>query len=202
MRDGGPWRGVASALAAAWILAWPQRAPAELLDGSLRDEVSARIAARLAEQRAALQPKRGGVLGLMGYNVVPDGSTNALQLSRSSFTGSDAAPTLQLSQFGFGFTVSESFPLFLESYLGTARYDPRAYFTSGEETRRTPLRWNNLAATIGVGFDIPLAEYLYLRPIINGSLGYAASDSSLFGSFINVRRSVDISALTDQHMNV
>jgi hypothetical protein len=187
-------------LLALLLAALPARA--QILDGTLREEAAGRIAARINEVRNTLQVRRGGVLGLFGYNVVPDGSTNALSISRGSFGADDGAKTLTLGQLGFGFTVSQSFPLFLESYLGYARYDPRAYFTGGEETRRVPLRWNNVAMTLGVGYDIQLAEYLWLRPILNGSLGYATSDAGLFGSFINFRTGRDVSALTDQHMNV
>lgn len=158
------------------------------------------IAGRAEQLRAMLAARPGGVLGLMGYNATPDGSANALQINRSS-NGEEASPTLLLSQFGFGFTASESFPLFLEAYVGTARYDPRALF-SGEDVRRLPLRWNNIAATIGIGYDIPLAENLWLRPILNFSAGYVASDASLFGAFINYRRDVDLSRLTDAQMNV
>lgn len=177
-------------------------ASAQVLDDARRDALADQVRDRVAASRERLQSRRGGVLGLFGYNAIPDGSTNALQISRSNFSSSEVSPTLQLGQLGFGFTVSEAFPLFLESYLGYARYDPRAYITGGEETRRLPLRWNNVITTLGVGYDIRLAEYLWLRPIINGSLGYAAADASIFGSFINYRRNVDISALTDKHMNV
>jgi opacity protein-like surface antigen len=169
---------------------------------AMAQDVADQIQSRLAQARTGLQSRSGGVLGLFGYNMVPDGSTNALTVNRGSFNSGEGSPTLTLGQLGFGFTVSESLPIFLESYLGYARYDPRAYITGGEEARRLPLRWNNVAATLGVGYDIRLAENLWLRPILNGSLGYAAPDSSLFGSFINYRTGVDISPLTDRHMNV
>jgi hypothetical protein len=106
----------------------------------------------------------------------------------------------QLSQFGAGFTLSESFPLWLEGYMGTARYDPRAVFT-GLGARRLPLRWNNITATVGVGYDIRLGEYLWLRPIFNLAGGYAASDASLFGGFLEWRFGADVPELTDKHIN-
>ncbi len=138
----------------------------------------------------------------MGYSVIPDGSANAVQVNRNTVSSDEEGDqTLTLSQFGFGFTVSEAFPLFLEAYLGYARYDPRAVFT-GDGARRVPLRWNNFTATLGVGYDIRLGENLWLRPILNVSGGYAAGDASLFASFIQYRRDVDISALTDRHVNV
>ena len=130
---------------------------------------------------ATLRGRPGGVLGLMGCNVTPEGSTNSLQISRGSTAPSGSSSVLSLSQFGTGFTVSESFPLHGEGYIEAARYDPRAVFTSGKTATRVPFRWNNLTSTIGVGYDIRLAENLYLRPIINGSLGIAASDVALFG---------------------
>jgi hypothetical protein len=180
----------------------PQPASAQTLEDILRDPLTTQVNERLSALRAQQQSRRGGILGLFGYNAIPDGSTNSLQINRSQFSSSAVSPTLQLGQLGFGFTVSEAFPLFLESYIGYARYDPRAYFSGGDETRRLPLRWNNVIGTVGVGYDIRLAEYLWLRPIINGSLGYAASDASIFGAFINWRRDRDISFLTDKHMNV
>lgn len=184
------------------LLAAGLPARAQILNGEVLDTVAAQAAALIAERRNNLQIRRGGVLGLFGYNVTPDGSTNALSITRGTTISGAGATALTLSQFGFGFTVSESFPLFLESYLGTARYDPRTYITGGAETSRVPLRWNNVALTLGVGYDIKLAENLWLRPILNGSIGYATSDAALFGAFVNYRTGRDISALTDLHMNI
>lgn len=159
-----------------------------------------RAGANRAELVSNLSLRRGGPLALMGYNATPDGSANVLQVDRNSGGGAEGSPTLYLSQVGFGFTVSESFPLFLEIYGGYARYDPRALFTNLGE-RRAPLRWNNVTATLGVGYDIRLAENLYLRPILNGALGYAASDAALFGALVGWRTGRDTSILTDRHMN-
>ncbi len=159
------------------------------------------ILGRIDSIRAQLGQRGSGVLGLMGYNMSPDGSANSLQVNRTTASSEEGSPTMTLSQFGFGFTVAESFPLFLEIYMGTARYDPRAAFTN-LPPRQSPLRWNNFASTVGVGYDIKLAEYLWLRPIFNTSVGYAASDAALFGDFVNFRTNRDIAALTDQHVNV
>jgi hypothetical protein len=148
--------------------------------------------------RAELGRRGPGVLGLMGYNMTPDGSTNALQVNRTTASADEGSSLLTLGQMGAGFTLSESVPLWLEGYLGYARYDPRAVFT-GLPPRQTPLRWNNVAATIGIGYDIRLAEYLWLRPIFNASLGYAASDRSLLGDFLTWRTGRDIPALEGEH---
>ncbi|WP_424810656.1 hypothetical protein [Roseococcus sp. YIM B11640] len=183
MLRSGPWLPLLGLLAAA-PGAWAQES-------------------RIAELGPALRTRNGGLLGLMGYNMTPDGSTNALLIQRGSGkAGGDGQTELQLSQFGFGFTWSESVPLFTEVYLGYARYDPRAYVTDGAEQRRAPTRWNNITSTVGIGYDIRLAEYLWLRPILNGALGVAASDATLFASYIHLRTGYDISALTDRHVNV
>jgi hypothetical protein len=157
--------------------------------------------AQSVDSRSRIRMRPGGVLGLMGYNVTPDGSANAVQINRSSPDGEAGNPTLTLGQFGVGFTVSESVPIFLEGYIGYARYDPRAVFTGAEETRRAPLRWNNVAGTIGIGYDIRLAEHLWLRPILNGSLGYAASDAALLGALVRHRTGADTPALNSAHVN-
>jgi hypothetical protein len=156
----------------------------------------------LREFPAGLRTRRGTVLGLMGYNVIPDGSANAVRVDRSTQGGSESSAALILGQFGFGFTVSDSVPLFVEAYVGYARYDPRVLFSNGEVARRLPLRWNNVAATLGIGYDIRLADSLWLRPIVNASIGYAASDAGLLGSLINYRTGADIAPLTDAHVNV
>lgn len=189
--------GVLAAMLAATLPATAQGLPPEFRDG-----IRENVADRLEQLRGSIQPRRGGVLGLMGYSVIPDGSANALQVNRSSKGSSDdeGDTTLTLSQFGFGFTWGESFPLFTELYFSYARYDPRAVFTR-EATRVSPIRWNNFTGTLGVGYDIRLAENLWLRPIVNFAAGYAASDVGLFASFVEARRDVDLSVLRDGHVN-
>jgi hypothetical protein len=184
---------------AAALPAWPAAAQGT---GLARVEQGVdNLLDRIDVIRDQLRSRGSGVLGLMGYNMTPDGSANSLTVNRSTVSADEGASTLTLSQFGFGFTWSESFPLFTELYGGYARYDPRAVFT-GLGTRRSPLRWNNFAATLGVGYDIRIGEYLWLRPILNVSGGYAASDGALFGSFLEFRTDRDVAALTDQHVNV
>jgi hypothetical protein len=194
-----PWR--AMALAALLLCGQPGAAQAQGIGASIRDEAAERLRGAASQVRA----RPGGVLGLMGYSAIPDGSANAVQVNRTTVSGTgadgEADPTLTFSQFGFGFTVSESFPLFMEIYGGYARYDPRAVLTN-LEARRSPLRWNNFTTTIGLGYDIAVAENLWLRPIVNVAGGYAAGDATLFAQFINYRTDVDIAALTDRHVNV
>lgn len=149
-----------------------------------------------------LSSKPGGVLGIMGYNMIPDGTANALRIDQGVGTDDNSDSRLVLGQIGAGFTWSDSFPLYLEGYIGYARYDPRFVFSGGEDMRLTPARWNNVTATVGVGYDIRLMEGLYLRPIINGALGYAASDASLFGAWLSHRTDQDIAVFNGGQLNV
>ena len=77
----------------------------------------------------SLQQTANGVLGLLGYNVVPDVTASSLTISR----GGQEDTGLQTTQFGLGFTVDQDFPLYLEGFLGYSRYDPRFVFSDGAE---------------------------------------------------------------------
>jgi len=188
--------GLLASLAAAPLPARAQLFPPDRLD-DIRDAVADRI----AERDGQLRRLGSGVLGLFGYNMIPDGSANAVQVSRATASG-NASNALTLGQLGTGFTWGESFPLYTEGYIGYARYDPRTVFSGGSAPRSSVVSWNNLALTLGVGWDFALTENLFLRPIINGSVGYAASDLSLFGSFLSRRTGVELEALTGQNVNV
>jgi opacity protein-like surface antigen len=182
----------------AGLAAAPLPAAAQLLPpGTTLEDIRDNITDRLSR----LGPAGSGILGLFGYNMIPDGSANALQVSRTT-AGGQSDNTLTLGQLGTGFTWAENFPLFTEGYIGYARYDPRSVFSAGEAPRGSVLSWNNVALTLGVGWDIALTENLFLRPIVNGSVGYAASDISLFGNFLAWRTGIDIEALTNRHVNV
>jgi hypothetical protein len=157
---------------------------------------------RSAQVRASLQPRNGGVLGLMGYGAIPTASSTTLQVNRTNVGPGEGDPTLTLSQFGFGFEVDETFPLWLEIYASYARYDPRAALL-GEATRDVSVRWNNFTSTLGIGWDFYLADSLYVTPILNVAGGYAASDISLASTLLASRRDrSEQSVLSDVQANV
>ncbi|WP_198373730.1 hypothetical protein, partial [Roseomonas rosulenta] len=157
---------------------------------------------RLAQLRATLEPRDGGVLGLMGYGAIPSASASTLQVNRNTVGPEGGDPTLTLSQFGFGFEVDETFPLWLEIYASYTRYDPRAVL-QGEATRDVSVRWNNFTTTVGIGWDFYLADSLYVTPILNLAGGYAASDTSLATTFLARRRDrSDPTALSEVQANV
>lgn len=190
------WRATAGfvLLAVAGVASGPSAAQSLTGSEAFRDAV----AGRLDGLDVANRQFGGGVLGLMGYSMIPDGSANAVQINRtSSGPGSTA---LTLSQFGFGFTVSEAFPLYVEIYAGYARYDPLLY-AGGQDAPRAPLRWNNFTGTLGVGYDISIADNLWLRPIVNVAGGYAAAGRTVLAEILQARRGPSASALEGEHVS-
>lgn len=144
-----------------------------------------------------LQQTANGVLGLLGYNVVPDVTASSLSISR----GGQDDTGLQTTQFGLGFTVDQDFPLYLEGFLGYSRYDPRFVFSEGEKKSLLPTRWNNFSGTVGVGWDFPIIEGLVFRPILNGALGHVETDVSLFGRLLELKFDRELAFLDRGRMN-
>jgi len=59
-----------------------------------------------------VQKRANAVLTLMGYSVVPDLAASSLSISNAT----TANPGVSMSQYGAGFTLSASFPLYLEGF--------------------------------------------------------------------------------------
>ena len=114
-----------------------------------------------------------GALTIMSFTVLPDLTTSSLSIQKAS---SDD-PGIWQTTFGGKFTVSESFPLYLEGSLGYSHYDPDFVASSGEQEQDIPVKWNSFSATGGVGWDFPLTanKELKLRPIFNFTLGHVAT---------------------------
>ena len=166
-------------------------------NGALANQAADRAQNLLSQ----FQPRRGGIIALMGYNMSPDGSANSLQVTQGQTLSGGNATQMNLSQFGAGFTWDPSFPLYTEGFVGYARYDPRFLFTSNVNYNQ-PFRWNNLALTLGVGWDFHLTESWVLRPIFNVAGGGAASDVSLFGRFIEYKTDLNADPLTKRQVLV
>jgi len=145
----------------------------------------------------SLQQTANGVLGLLGYNVVPDVTASSLSISR----GDQSDTGLQTTQFGLGFTVDPDFPLYLEGFLGYSRYDPRFVFSEGTEKTTLPTRWNNVSGTIGVGWDFPIIEGLVFRPILNAALGHVETDASVLARLLESKYNRELAFLKRGRMN-
>jgi hypothetical protein len=104
-------------------------------------------------------------------------------------------------QAGGGFTVSRSFPLYLEGNAAFSRYDPTFIATNGTETREIPTKWTTLTGTVGVGWDFRLTPELVLRPIVNFTLGHMTSDLSAAVRIIEAETGKEIDFLENGRLN-
>ncbi|WP_150679142.1 hypothetical protein [Pandoraea pneumonica] len=137
------------------------------------------------------------VLAIMSYTTVPDVTTSSLSINN----GSTGNPGFWQTQLGGGFTLSRSFPLYLEGTLAYSRYDPTFVASDGTEHRTLPVRWNTLSTTVGIGWDIRLADELVLRPILNGSVGRVASDLRIGETLVNRAADVNLQFLENGALN-
>lgn len=124
---------------------------------------------------ARLQERASALLGIMGFGLTPDVTTGSLGISDT--TSGD--PRIQTTSLGGGFTWSDDLPLYLEGTAAYSRYDPRFVVTDGTDTRTVPTRWNSMSVTVGIGWDIPVAPHLKLRPMLNATYGYVTSDAAV-----------------------
>jgi hypothetical protein len=144
-----------------------------------------------------LQKRADGLLTLMSYTLFPDVTTSSLSVTNEA----SGNPGLRMAQLGGGFTVSRSFPLYLEGNAAFTRYDPTFVATKGTETREIPAKWNSLTGTVGVGWDFPLVSELVLRPILNFSLGRMTSDLAVAEQVLEGQTSQEIDFLKDGRLN-
>jgi hypothetical protein len=146
-----------------------------------------------------VQKRANAVLAMLSYTVTPDLSASSLGI-RNGATGN---PSLNMTQVGGGFTLSQSFPLYLEGAIGGSRYDPTFIVSDGQTQRALPTRWTNVAATGGIGWDFPLNESknLVIRPIFNFSLGEVLSDASAAQFLINRRTDKNVDFIKDGSLN-
>lgn len=91
-----------------------------------------------------LQKRAAGVVSLMQYTLFPDVTTSSLSIS----SGNTGNPDLNMVQLGGGFTVSRSFPLYLEGNASFSRYDPTFIATNGTVEREIPAKWTTVTGTV------------------------------------------------------
>jgi len=146
-----------------------------------------------------VQKRANAVLALMGLQLTPDVNTGSLSISNAPTNN----PSFQQTAFGGGFTWSREFPLYLEGTAGYSRYDPTFVASDGQQERPIPVRWNSVSGTGGIGWDFPIADELWLRPIFNFSLGHVASDSAIAGRLLEERLGInsDFSFLENGRLN-
>lgn len=137
------------------------------------------------------------VLAVMTYTTVPDVTTSSLSIN----SGATGNPGFGQTQLGGGFTISRTFPLYLEGTVAYSRYDPTFIATDGSTQRPLPAKWNTASTTIGIGWDFPITDELRFRPILNGTLGRVASDLRVAQTIINRAKDANLQFLEDGVLN-
>ncbi len=147
---------------------------------------------------ARVRERANAVLCLMSFALTPDVTTGSLSISDVPTDN----PDLQMSTLGGGFTVSQSFPMYLEGTAGISRYDPAFLVSDGQDQRAIPAKWNNISGTGGIGWDFPIAKEVKLRPIFNFSLGRVTSDSAVADRVLQNVSDDQIDFIKDGKMDV
>ncbi len=137
------------------------------------------------------------VLAIMSYTAVPDVTTSSLSIN----SGTTGNPGFGQTQFGGGFTLSRSFPLYLEGTVAYSRYDPTFIATDGNQERPVPTKWNTASTTVGIGWDFPITDELRFRPIVNGMVGRVASDLRIAQTVFNHVADANLQFLEDGVLN-
>ena len=144
----------------------------------------------------ALRENANGALAILGLSVVPNETASTLSVESA---GGDTH--FWASQLGGAFTVSDEVPLYLEGFVGVARYDPTYVLSTGSETETISPKWTSVSGTVGVGWDFGLTDELVLRPIANFSLAHLESDFSLAGRIIEGKTGVALKFLDDGRLD-
>jgi hypothetical protein len=167
----------------AWPFAWAVLT-AVLLPGATHAQTVPGSNGQLSNRAAVgtnVKSLANGVLSIMTYTTVPDVTTSSLSINNAA----SGNPGFGQTQLGGGFTISKSFPLYLEGTAAYSRYDPTFVATDGTDHRSLPTKWNTFSGTIGIGWDFPITDELKFRPILNGTLGRVASDLKVSETVIN-----------------
>ncbi|WP_408436074.1 hypothetical protein [Paraburkholderia sp. RL18-101-BIB-B] len=144
-----------------------------------------------------IQEQANSVLAIMSYTTVPDVTTSSLSINN----GATGNPGFAQTQLGGGFTLSKSFPLYLEGTIALSRYDPTFVATDGAQQRVVPVKWDTASTTVGIGWDFPITDELKFRPILNGTIGRVTSDLRVAQAFINHAADTNLQFLSDGTLN-
>src|SRR6202008_1000011 len=84
------------------------------------------------------------------------------------------------------------------------RYNPTFVFNDALTGLGTqfPVKWNTIAGTGGIGWDLRINEELVFRPILNVSLGHLESDLSIAGRVLENETSREIRFLQQGRLNL
>ncbi|MEM1313330.1 MAG: autotransporter outer membrane beta-barrel domain-containing protein [Pseudomonadota bacterium] len=176
---------VLTGAAAGALLAGAAAAPAQ---AQLLEEIAREIAQQQIDDNA------DAALAILGISAVPSETASTL-----SFEGGSSRSDYDLSaaQLGGGFTLSERVPVYLEGFIGWNRYDPVLIINQEQSSDRLPLKYTNVAATGGIGWDFEILDGLVLRPMGHVSIGRVQTDASVAATILAELLGLDVNFLKD-----
>lgn len=130
----------------------------------------------------SLEKHAASALAVMGITAVPNETASTLFLNTGTRPG--GSTDFIAGQLGSGITLSESYPIYLEGYIGYTRYVPAFVLEQGSKAASLLPKWTSVAATGGIGWDFRLTDDIVLRPIVDVSLGQIVSDTAFIAKFI------------------
>ncbi len=163
------------------LQAWPLATCIALIAALLPGASNAQALSNPSIVGGNVKKHADAVLAVMTYTTVPDVTTSNLSVNN----GTTGNPGFGQTQLGGGFTLSKSFPLYMEGTLAYSRYDPIFVASDGSEQRAVPTKWNTFSGTVGLGWDFHITNELVLRPILNGTIGRVSSDLKVGQSIFN-----------------
>lgn len=134
-----------------------------------------------------------GSLAILSLSALPDDSASSIFLE----SGDDSSDfSYRSGQLGGGFTLTQGFPLYLEGYIGYARYDPVLLLGEEGDESEIPLKWTSVALTGGIGYQFDLTEHWYFTPLFHLSVGRTQTDASIGAQFIANELGLDVDFLS------
>lgn len=130
-------------------------------------------------------------LAVLSVAATPNETLSSL----SFLSASGNARSLRYTQLRGGFKPMDN-GLYVEGLFAYQRYNPVLIFPEIGSDSEVDVTWSSVAATLGVGWEVPLANDWYVRPVAHFSLGHVTTDAvfsnfSLFPSRSNGAGAVD-----------
>ena len=125
----------------------------------------------------ASEAAAAAALAVLSVAATPNETLSSL----SFLSASGDARNLRYSQLRGGFKPLDN-GLYLEGLFAYQDYNPVLIFPEIGSDSELDVKWSSVAATVGVGWEFPMANDWYFRPAAHLSLGHVTTDA-VFSNF-------------------
>lgn len=116
-------------------------------------------------------------LAVLSIAATPNETLSSLAF----LSASGDARSLRSTQLRGGFKPLEN-GMYIEGLVAYQNYNPTLIFPEFASDSEVDVKWSSLAATFGLGWEFPLANDWYFRPVAHLSLGHVTTDA-VFSNF-------------------